>query len=147
MNTLLPKGLLRCKTASGRHIKKLKLTTSQFSAVAKATRHSKSSKMEGSNNNLKCLCVSGLNEVYSVWCTRFQAFAQTEVIFETLTGDEQPPISPARLGNDASDEARAARGAAKDAHAFDDIEKRKNTLLPSNSSRFNEPDANQARLY
>ena len=47
-----------------------------------------------------------------------------------LTGDEQPPTPPARLGNHATDEARAAHDAAQEAHrrALDAIEKRKNTL-------------------
>ena len=86
--------------------------------------------MEGSSNNLKWLCFSGLTEDYPIWCTRFQAFAKTKGLFDTLTGDDRPPAQPARLGNDASDESRAAHDAAQEAHrrAVDDIEKRKNTL-------------------
>ena len=86
--------------------------------------------MEGSSNNLKWLCFWGLTEDYPIWCTRFQAFAQTKGLFDTITGDDRPPAYLARLGNDATDESRAVHDDAQEAHrrAVDDIEKRKNTL-------------------
>ena len=86
--------------------------------------------MEGSNNNLKWLCFSGLTDDYPIWSTRFQAFAQTKRLFETMTGDDVPPNPPGRLADNASDEQRAAYDAATEAYrrAVDDIEKRKNTL-------------------
>ena len=69
-----------------------------------------------------------LTEDYPIWCTRFQAIAQTKGQFDTLTGDYRPPAQPARFDNDATDEARAAHVADQEAHrhALDDIEKRKN---------------------
>ena len=86
--------------------------------------------MESNSNNLKWLCFSGLTEDYPIWSTRFLAFSQTKGLFDTLTGNERPPTPPTRLGNDPTDEARAAHDAAEAAHrrALDDIEKRKNTL-------------------
>ena len=86
--------------------------------------------MEGSSNNPKWLCFSSLTEDEPTWCTRFQAFAQTKGLFDTLTGDDRLPAQSVRLGNDATDEARAAHDAAQEAHrrAVDDIEKRENTL-------------------
>ena len=47
--------------------------------------------MQSASNNLKWLCFSGLSDEYPVWSTRFQAFSQTKVLFETLTGDDIPP--------------------------------------------------------
>ena len=83
-----------------------------------------------SNNNLKWLCFSGIPDDYPIWITRFQAFAQTKGLFETLTGDERPPHPPVRLGDNPTNEERAAHDAAEEAYrrALDDIEKRKNTL-------------------
>ena len=86
--------------------------------------------MESSSDNVKWLCFSGLTEDYPIWCTRFQAFAQIKGLFDTVTGDDRPPAQPSRLGNDATDEARAAHDAAQEAHrrAVDDIEKGKDIL-------------------
>ena len=36
-----------------------------------------------------------------------------------LTGDERPPVTPNRLGNDAMDEARTAHDAAQEANRRD----------------------------
>ena len=91
---------------------------------------SKKLEMGSNSNNLKWLCFSGLTEDYPIWSTRFLAFSQTKGLFDTLTGNERPPTPPTRLGNDPTDEARAAHDAVEAAHlrALDDIEKRKNTL-------------------
>ena len=91
---------------------------------------SKKLEMESNSNNLKWLCFSGLTEDYPIWSTRFLSFSQMKGLFDTLTGNERPPTPPTRLGNDPTDEARAAHDAAEAAHrrALDDIEKRKNPL-------------------
>ena len=83
-----------------------------------------------SNNNLKWLCFSGMTDDYPIWSTRFQAFSQTKGLFETLTGDEPAPTRPTRLGNDPTNEQRAAHEAAEAEYtrALENIEKRKNTL-------------------
>ena len=83
-----------------------------------------------SNNNLKWLCFSGIPDDYPIWITRFQAFAQTKGLFETLTGDDRPPSPPVRPGDNPTNEERASHDAAEEAYrrALDDIEKRKNTL-------------------
>ena len=83
-----------------------------------------------SNSKLKWLCFSGIPDDYPILITRFQAFAQTKSLFETLTGDERPPHPPTRLSDNPTNEERAAHDAAEEAHrrALDDIEKRKNTL-------------------
>ena len=56
-----------------------------------------------------------------------QAFAQTKGLFGTITGDDIPANSPGRLGNDPTNEERAAHRAAGAAYkrALDDIKKRK----------------------
>ena len=76
------------------------------------------------------LCFSGLSDEYPVWSTRFQAFSQTNGLFETLTGDDVPPNPPGRLPDGASDEQRAAHDAATEAYmtAVIDIQKRNKTL-------------------
>ena len=83
-----------------------------------------------SNNNLKWLCFLGMTDDYPIWSTRFQAFSQTKGLFETLTGDEPAPNRPTRLGNDPTNEQRAAHEAAEAEYtrALENIEKRKNTL-------------------
>ena len=58
------------------------------------------------NNNLKWLCFLGLPDDYPIWSTRFQVFAQTKGLFDTLTGYERPPNPPRRLGDQPSDEER-----------------------------------------
>ena len=86
--------------------------------------------MESSSNNLKWLCFSGHTEDYPTWSTRFIAFVQTTGLFETLTGDDLPPRGPARLGDNPTNEERAAHDAALEEQrtAVANIEKRKNTL-------------------
>ena len=83
-----------------------------------------------SNNNLKSLFFSGLLDGYPIWSTRFQAFAQTKGLFDTLTGDDRPPDRPGHLGTQSTAEERAAHDAARAAYrrALHDIEKCKNTL-------------------
>ena len=82
-----------------------------------------------SNNNLKWLC-SGLRDDCPVSSTRFQAFAQTKRLFDTLTGDDRPRNPKGRLGDQLTDKERAAHDGVEAAYrkALDDIEKRKNTL-------------------
>ena len=91
-----------------------------------------------------------MTDDYPIWSTRFQAFSQTKGLFETLTGDEPAPTRPTRLGNDPTNEQRAAHEAAEaeKTRALENIEKRKNTLWckPCNGSRYNQPDVDQARL-
>ena len=53
-------------------------------------------------NNLKWLCFSGLHDDYPSFGTRFQAFAQTKGVFETLCGDDHPLNPPERLGDQRS---------------------------------------------
>ena len=86
--------------------------------------------MESNCKNLRWLCLSGLSKEHPVWSTRFQAFAQNKGLFDMITGDDLPPNPPGRLGNDPSNEERAAHDAAEAAYrrALDDIEKRENTF-------------------
>ena len=68
---------------------------------------------------------------YPIQSTRYQSFAQTKGLFDTIAVDDLRPNPPWRLGNPRTDVKRAAHDAAEAAYrgALDDIEKRKNTLL------------------
>ena len=72
--------------------------------------------MESNSIVLKNLCLLGLAEQYPIGSTRFQAFAQTEGLFETITGDDRPPDPLGRLGIDATDMERAVPDAVEAAY-------------------------------
>ena len=53
-----------------------------------------------------------MTDDYPIWSTGFQASSRSENLFDTLTGDEPAPSHPKTLGNDLTDEQRAAHEAA-----------------------------------
>ena len=70
---------------------------------------------------------SGLSEEYSNWSLKFQAFAKTRRVCDTLTGNDLLANGLGQLSNDRINEKRAASDAAEAAYrrALDYIERKK----------------------
>ena len=86
----------------------------------------------------------------SPWCLpplkhQILSHCSNERTFDTLIGDDCPPNTPWRLGDELTVDERAARDAAEAAYrkALDDIhrERQEETLvLPGKSTRVNQPE-------
>ena len=78
----------------------------------------------------KWLCLSGKQEDFATWSTRFIAYIQTKNLFETLAGTAVESVEPAALGDAPTNEQREAHRVATE--EFENNKKKfrndKNTL-------------------